>query len=247
MSLVSTPHSEPSPGSSLEVYLLGVVDFDAALALQEQAHRELASGVSQNGVLIVCEHPPLVTMGREASVAHLRCDRCDLASRRIGLRWLNRGGGALVHGPGQLACYPVLPVFARGMGLHAYRTALEQAAIGVCAESQVPAETRPGVEGIWTRQGRIASLGIAVRDGVSQHGLFFNAAPSLELLRLTKDEPTQREGVTSLAAVRLRPISLGSVRESLVRHLVARLGFDRHHIYTQHPSLHRTRRLVPCL
>src|SRR3954463_957236 len=94
-------------GQALRVSLLGPVEFEAALALQRALVYQVA-GDRDSGALVLCEHPPLVTVGRHGSPAHLRCDEADWRARRWRLRWVNRGGGCLLHLPGQLAVYPVL-------------------------------------------------------------------------------------------------------------------------------------------
>src|SRR5690606_27991033 len=109
------PDVMPAPPANdrrdpLEVHLLGVVDFDAASFLQERLVYELSGRDDQTGALLLCEHPPIVTIGREGSRAWLRADDRDFAARQMEIRWLNRGGGCLVHCPGQLAVYPIVPL-----------------------------------------------------------------------------------------------------------------------------------------
>ena len=104
----------PADGA-LEVFLLGLVDFDAALFLQERLMMHVAQRDDGYGALLICEHPPLITIGRSGSQAEILCDAHELTARQIDVRWLNRGGGALVHVPGQLALYPILPLARRGL------------------------------------------------------------------------------------------------------------------------------------
>src|SRR5207237_1247638 len=87
--------------ASLEVHLLGLVDFDACLFLQERLVEELSQRDDGHGAVLVCEHPPLITIGREGSQAHILCEPQELVARQLEVRWLNRGGGCLVHVPGQ--------------------------------------------------------------------------------------------------------------------------------------------------
>ena len=133
------PARPAAPPGALEAFLLGVVDFDAALFLQERLMMDVAHGDDGHGVLLVCEHPPLITIGREGSQAQVRCDAEELTARQMQVRWMNRGGGALVHVPGQLALYPILPLARRGLGLAAYRERLEQALLDCCRELRIRA------------------------------------------------------------------------------------------------------------
>ena len=228
--------------SSLEVRLLGLVDFDAALFLQERLVYEISGRNDTFGSLLLCEHPPMVTVGREGSSGHILADARELAARQMEVRWLNRGGGCLVHAPGQLAVYPILPLDRLGVGLTEYRRRLEECVLGVCRELKLPAHRGDGA-GVWTRCGRIAAIGGAVRSWVSYHGLFVNVAPSMELMRLVRS-PDESDRVSSIAASRERVTSMHRVRESLIRNFAEQFGYGQHHLFTGHPLLTRTRRKI---
>jgi len=215
---------------ALEVYLLGLVDFDAALFLQERLMMDVAQGEGGRGALLICEHPPIITIGRE-----------ELTARQIEVRWLNRGGGSLVHVPGQLALYPIVPLALRGLGLADYRDRLERAVLDTCRELRIRAWSRPPRAGVFCRGGNLASIGVAVRSSMTSHGLFLNVNPRTDALALVRS----REGpATSLAAELGAPIAMPAVRESLARRLAARLDYPRYQLYTGHPLLRRTRRVV---
>src|SRR5262245_61745678 len=100
MSLEPPPLPAPAPADSvLQVYLLGAVDFEAALSLQRRLVYEV-TGDRACAALVLCEHPPLITVGRQGSHAHILCGPEELRSRRWRIRWVNRGGGCLLHLPG---------------------------------------------------------------------------------------------------------------------------------------------------
>ncbi|MBI5758696.1 MAG: lipoyl(octanoyl) transferase [Planctomycetales bacterium] len=230
------------PQQSLDVYLLGLVEFESCLSLQERLADEISQQRDRRGALILCEHPPIITMGRDASHAHLVCEPGELVVRNMEVRWLNRGGGAVVHAPGQLAAYPILPVDRLGFGLAELRARLELSLLDVCREQRVAAWREATEPGVWCRCGRLAALGVAVRSGVTQHGLFLNVSPSMELQRFVRMPSDGR--VSTLAAQRSRPTSMHSVRESLIRNLSERFGYEQFHAYTGHPSLRRTQQVV---
>jgi lipoyl(octanoyl) transferase len=241
------PDRMTAPEGSLEVYLLGLVEFDAALFLQERLMMDVARRDDGQGALLVCEHPPLLTVGREGSRADVRCGPEELAARQIEIRWLNRGGGALVHVPGQLALYPILPLARRGWGMADYGERLEQAALDTCREMRLRAWRLPEGSGVYCRGGKVASVGVAIRQGVSSHGLFVNVNPRMDAIGLARSgnsNGTVAPRAASLAAERGIPVAMPAVRESLVRRLAARLEYDRYHLYTGHPLLRRTRRVV---
>src|SRR5271155_2905507 len=100
----------PSPTtSSLDAFLLGTVELEAALELQERLRREVAARTDAHGTILVCEHPPCVTVGREGSFSDVLVDREELVARKMQIRWLNRGGGTFAHLPGQLSVYVIVP------------------------------------------------------------------------------------------------------------------------------------------
>ena len=113
------PLSAPTPHDAdpvLQVYLLGSVEFEAALALQRRLVYDVA-GEPHSAALIVCEHPPLITVGRHGSWSHLQFGPQELRARRWRVRWVNRGGGCLLHLPGQYAVYPILNLTRLGLSV----------------------------------------------------------------------------------------------------------------------------------
>jgi lipoyl(octanoyl) transferase len=231
-------HADP-----LEVHLLGIVDYDAALYLQERLVYEFSGRDDRSGSLLICEHPPIVTIGREGSRAHLRVEDREFLARQMEVRWTNRGGGCLVHCPGQLAIYPVVPLERLGIRPSEYIGRLTEAVIDLCTELRVPAWPCEDGRGVACRLGRFTAMGAAVKSDVTYHGMFINVAPPMDLIRLVDSGP-RGERQTSLAAQRGRATEMHTVREGLIRHLSAVLGYSRHHLYTGHPLLKRTRRKI---
>ncbi|MBX3440919.1 MAG: hypothetical protein KF774_00835 [Planctomyces sp.] len=229
-------------GEPLETHLLGLVDFDAALALQERTIYDLSGRDDRLGTLLICEHPPEITLGRDASRRDLLVSEEELAAREIPVRWTPRGGGAIIHAPGQLAIYPLLPLERLGLGVHEHRRRLEGALVAVCHELRLAAKRRESEPGVWTRYGQAAYFGAAVKSWVSCHGAYLNVTIDpgfLKLVAATPNEPS-----TSLQALRLRPVSMNQVREAVIRHVAEAFGYRRTHTYVGHPLLVRTRRRI---
>ena len=244
MNVPTADHRHPSQmSSSLDVFLLGIVDLNSACELQERLRREIAGRTDTHGVILVCEHPPSITIGREGSFADVLVDREELVSRRMDVRWFNRGGGTIVHVPGQLAVYVIVPLDRLNLGLVEFRSSLEQSLIATAADLKVTAERAAGTPGSICRCGQFAFIGSSVRDWVSQAGIHVNVSVPQEALDLIHWTDTDVR-ITSLAAQRTRPTAMSTVRESMVRNLSKSLGYDEYHIYSGHPSLHRSVRKV---
>lgn len=238
----SLPKLAPHDGL-LEIYLLGVLDFDAALFLQERMVYETSGQQGLKAGLLLCEHLPMITVGREGSRDQIVADPKDLASHQMQTRWLNRGGGSVVHGPGQLAAYPIFPLDRLGLGLWDYRWRLEEATIEMAEESQVAAYRHSEYPGVWCRHGQFAHLGMAVKSWVSYHGVFVDVEPMVDWRPLVKPYPST-ERMTSLSAQCGKLVSMNTVRESLTRHLAEQMGYSRTHVYTGHPWLQRQTRKI---
>ncbi|WP_437187531.1 lipoyl(octanoyl) transferase LipB [Planctomicrobium sp. SH668] len=228
---------------TLEVHLLGVVDFDATLALQEQQVYELSGRDDLNGMLFVCEHPVMITMGREASRMHLRLDEDELAQREIPVRWIARGGGAYVHGPGQIALYLQIPLNRLKISPTQYRDCFESAVSLACQELRVSARLSPDGTGIWSRNGQMGFFGAAIKSWISCHGLFLNVSLDPRLLDWTMSNP-QGTRSASMQSQRLDPVRMPQLREALIRSIARNFGYASVEVSTGHPFLRRTTQRV---
>jgi lipoyl(octanoyl) transferase len=228
---------------ALRVYLLGLLDFDSALALQEQLVDEVACRDDGSGILLLCEHPPLITIGRSGSRSDVLPGRQELDRLQIPLRWISRGGGTVIHSPGQLAVYPIVPLKRRGLGLEDFVSRMQSAVFDLAAELRMPVDPEQcTAEAVCGRCGEFATLGAAVRNWVSCHGLFVNVCPANEFLRLVR--PGGRPKPASIQQQRQRAASMHSIRERMIRLTAQRMEYDRHYVFTGHPLLKRTTRKV---
>jgi len=228
--------------AALDVYLLGLVDFDAAWAIQQKLVTEIAERNDTKGALILCEHPPIITIGREGSREHIAVPPEELHSRQIGVRWLNRGGGTLVHAPGQLAVYPILPLTRLDMSIPRIIETLLGSIQQLCQVLQLPTEILQAEPGIRSRCGQIANIGMAMKSWITYYGLYVNVAPDVRFLRLVNSGHADK--ASSIATSRMRRTPMHTVRSLLIENLVGSLGYNEHQIYTGHPLLRRTRKHI---
>jgi lipoyl(octanoyl) transferase len=230
--------SSPEAGPLLRVYLLGQVEFEAALALQRALVYQVA-GARDTACLVLCEHPPLITVGRHGNPGHIGCGPEELRARRWRVRWVNRGGGCLLHLPGQLAVYPVLALDRHRLGVEDYLGRLQRVVVAVLDDFGVRAGTRPGEPGVWVGDRLIAGVGVAVRDWVSYFGVALNVNPDLAPFRLVRTGRADDGPMTSLERERRGPLRPALVRERLLEHFAAAFGFGRTALFFNHPLLSR--------
>ncbi len=228
----STPGLDPID-LTLQVYLLGVVDFDAALRFQRRLQFEVGDQRTA-AALIICEHPPTISVGRLGSHAHLRN---ELGAARFPVRWVNRGGGCILHVPGQLAIYPILPLDRLGLDVARYVERLGQTCLALVSDFSLRTVPRADAAGVWVGERLIAALGVAVRDWVSSFGAYVNVQPQLDAFRTVQTVPAGREPMTSLERERRGPVRPALVRQQLIEHFQACFGFTQIALFTEHPAL----------
>lgn len=159
----------------LEVVQAGCVPYAEALTWQRALAQARIEGRLPHDVLLLLEHPPVVTLGRTARAAHvLRPDGVDVFE-------VERGGDVTFHGPGQLVGYPIFDLRLYREDLHWYLRTLEQALIEALATLGLAAERRAGYTGVWLqgRTRKIASLGVHVKQWVTWHGFALNVTTDL--------------------------------------------------------------------
>jgi lipoyl(octanoyl) transferase len=156
-------------------------------------------------------------------------------AKRWPIRWVNRGGGALLHLPGQLAIYPVFALDRHGLSLQCYLDRLNEALVSVANGFGVPAEARPG--GVWTGDRLLAHLGVAVRDWVTYYGASLNVNPDIEPFRLVDCVGRGSGPMTSLQRERRAPVRIASARQKVLDAIQQVFGFESVVVFHSHPAL----------
>lgn len=159
----------------LELVRAGRVPYTEALEWQRRLAQARITRHLPHDVLLLLEHPPVITIGRGTRPGHL------LAAAGIECVAVERGGDVTYHGPGQLVGYPILDLRDHRPDLHWYLRALETALIGALERLDIEGERRQGLTGVWTRGGhrKIASIGVHVKQWVTWHGFALNVTTDL--------------------------------------------------------------------
>ena len=177
----------------------GYVDYPFAVETMEARAAAIAAGEAHELIWLL-EHPPLYTAGVSSKDDDL------LDAGRFPVHRSGRGGQFTYHGPGQRVAYVMLDLNHRGRDIRAFVRGLEQWIIGALAEFNVPADVRDGRVGVWverkgpgwSREDKIAAIGVKVRKWVSFHGISLNVEPDLDHFGGIVPCGIQEHGVTSL-------------------------------------------------
>ena len=102
--------SESQRDRVVDFHLLGEIDFDDVLCLQRRLVYELSTADQPRAVVLLCEHPSIITIGRAGSRGHIKLSHDELQRQQLATRWVDRTGGCILHAPGQLAVYPIVPL-----------------------------------------------------------------------------------------------------------------------------------------
>jgi lipoyl(octanoyl) transferase len=188
--------------TSFEVRWLGRVAYGEAWALQHELVAARAEGSIGDQLLLV-EHPPVLTLGRQSDPAHVRATAAELAGRGIEVVRVERGGEVTYHGPGQLVAYPIIRLAERGLLLRPFVRALETAMSRTAAAFGVTAGHREGYPGCWCdpdgeRPRKLGALGLRVERGVSYHGIALNVTTDLADFELIDPCGIPEADVTSI-------------------------------------------------
>ena len=156
----------------------------------------------------------MFTLGRRGGLDNLAVPLDFLEKEGIPVIHVERGGDITFHGPGQLVVYPIIDLRAAGLGVADYVTALEEVMIRTAADFQVRAERNRKNRGVWVGNNKLGSIGVAIRRGVSFHGLALNVTTSLAPFSWIRPCGLPDIGITSLSHELSREVSMDQVRAS---------------------------------
>ncbi len=227
---------------TVHFHLLGSIPFETFVRLQSRLVYEVGGFDDGRIVVLLCQHPAVISVGRRGSRAHIRLTNAQLRARRLDLRWVNRGGGCLLHAPGQVSVCPIVPLAWHGWSVGSFLRRLQQAVQQTLNQLGVRSDTHPDSLGLWGRSGQLAGFGVSVRQWVTCHGAFVNVNPVMTDFSFVDVVPP--ESVTGLKstmgcilAERRQAVTIPKVRASLVQNLATAFGTERYHLFTGHPLL----------
>jgi lipoyl(octanoyl) transferase len=201
---------------TLEVRALGRIAYAEGLTLQESLVKERRAG-SVPDLLLLLEHPHVITLGTGSHPEHVLADEAERASLGVELFETGRGGDVTYHGPGQLVGYPILDLKPDRKDLHRYLRDLEEVLIRAAASFDVSARRVPGLTGVWTEVGKLAAIGVRVSSGwITSHGFALNVSTDLGFFGTIVPCGIPDRDVTSLERELGRDVTPGSAQEAVV-------------------------------
>jgi lipoyl(octanoyl) transferase len=220
---------------------LGLISYEDSVALQKRVVAARKAGAIPD-VLLLCEHPPVITFGRNAKRENLLATENVLQQKNVALHDTNRGGDITFHGPGQIVGYPILDLGAIHRDVHWYVRTLEEVMIRASADFGLSAFRVPGRTGIWVHPPRrptpaqpaepvvaeekLAAIGVHISRWVTSHGFAYNVSTDLRYFDLIVPCGIAERKATSLEKLLDRGIATAEARPCLIRHFAELFALD---------------------
>jgi lipoyl(octanoyl) transferase len=203
---------------ALAVRRLGRVPYAAALELQAQLVADRQAGRIEDTLLLL-EHDPVFTLGRNARAEHVLLSGEALRERGFEVFECGRGGDVTYHGPGQVVGYPILSLAPDRCDVHRYVRDLEEVMIRACGDFGVQARRIQGLTGCWVGDQKIGAIGVRIARWVTSHGFAFNVANDTAPFSLIVPCGIHGCAVTSLERLLGRTVTVSEVGDRLAAHL----------------------------
>lgn len=206
---------------TLAVRRLGRMEYGAAHDLQQRLVEERRAG-TVGDLLLLVEHPPVITLGARNRVAesHIVAGEDELRAAGVSVHQSGRGGDVTYHGPGQLVGYPILDLNPDRRDVHRYVRDLEEALIVALAEFGIEGRRVSGLSGVWVGEAggeeKIAAIGIRISRWITSHGFALNVSTNLDHFRLIVPCGIADRGVTSVERVLGRPVRPEEIEDAVV-------------------------------
>jgi lipoyl(octanoyl) transferase len=214
------------------VVQLGLVEYGAAWELQRRVVAASKAGAVPDALLL-CEHPHVITLGRNGKIGNLRAS--DHVLRQMGVSFFDtdRGGDITYHGPGQLVGYPILNLAEIRRDVAWYMRGLEEAMIRATAEFGIPSRRVAGRTGVWVDapmesggEEKLAAIGVHLSRWVTSHGFAYNVSTALRYFDLIVPCGIADKRATSLEKLLGRGVKMEEVSPRIVGHLGELLHLD---------------------
>jgi lipoate-protein ligase B len=217
----ASPPATPRQAPHHETWLcveLPITEYQKARDLQSYLISARKDKRIDSDILLILEHPPVFTLGRRGGLENLYVSESFLEKSGIPVIHVERGGDITFHGPGQIVVYPIINLEKARLAVTDYVNNLEEVMIQTAKGSGVQAQRNGLNRGIWVGKKKLGSIGIAVRRGISFHGMALNVNLSLKPFNWINPCGLKNIKMTSIQQELPHHISMQHVKQSLKKH-----------------------------
>jgi len=198
------------------IFDLGLADFKNAWQFQKEIFQEVKNN-SFSAALILCRHEPVITLGRQGKKDNIKASMHELKNMGIHVYEIERGGDVTYHGPGQLTAYPIFNLHYLKKDIHLFLRQLEESIINLLSGLGITGVRHTGLTGVWIGKEKIASIGIAIKNWITFHGISINIKKEgMDNFHLIKPCGMNIQ-MTSLENILHRNVEIDDIKNSLIQ------------------------------
>lgn len=204
----------------------GLVPYPLVWDLQKQIVQNKINGNLLHDVLIILEHKPVFTIGKNGSISNLKIENFNLQMNNIELYHIERGGDITYHGPGQVVAYPIFNIRSPRLSIKEFVYLLEEVMLQVASNFGVSLNRNDLNRGVWYKNKKIGSIGIAVKRGITYHGLAFNVNNDLSPFNWINPCGLKNIEMTSLMDILGQKVDIKKIKELMIQSFLELFKLD---------------------
>lgn len=209
----------------LNLVNLGTMDYKEAFDLQFKL-LEKRKNEEIDDLLLLVEHPPVITLGRNAKEENILFSEEYLKEHNVDLVEINRGGDVTYHGPGQLVGYPIVNIKKQKLGIKDFVSKLEQIFIDLLNKEYNVEAVRDDINnGVWVKEEKITAIGLAVKRWVTMHGFALNVSTDLDFFKLIVPCGIEGRGVTTLEKLTGETIDINDISKIVGKYFIEEFSY----------------------
>jgi lipoyl(octanoyl) transferase len=213
--------------SSLDIFLLGSLEYEEALELQENLFEKRLND-KVNDTLLILEHPSVITIGRGGSANNVIASQEELEKRKIKIIETNRGGDVTYHGPGQIVGYYIADLSLQERDIKIFVWKMENFIINLLRDNfNIIAERKDQLRGVWIGNSKIAAMGFYVKRWITMHGFALNVNIDLDGFDLIVPCGIKDKSVTSLNKIIGEEVNFSDIRNLVIKYFSKEFKYEK--------------------
>lgn len=198
-----------------KIFDLGLIDFQKAWQFQKEIFQKVRNNYF-TVALVLCQHYPVITVGRLGKKENIKTSLNELKNRSIHIYEIERGGDITYHGPGQLIAYPIFNLNYLKKDIHLFLRKLEEVVIDFLSDFGIKGLRHSGLTGVWIDKQKIASIGIAIKNWITFHGVSINIKKE-DLVNFQLIKPCGMDiEMTSLETILKKDIGIDEIKKNFI-------------------------------